>query len=135
MTDANRETGIREELSRAESALAASLLLANGGFPLDAVSRLYYSLLFRVRALLLTAGLEPKSHEGALRLLSLHFVKTGRLEPEASHLFSRLMKYREEADYNPSYTFSADDVRRLQDETAALSHRIADLIRQAGFST
>jgi hypothetical protein len=133
VTDANRETGIREELSRAESALAASMLLADSGFPLDAVSRLYYSLLFRVRALLLTAGLEPKSHEGALRLLSLHFVKTGRLEPEASHLFSRLMKYREEADYNPSYTFAADEVRRLHDETAALSNRIADLIRQSGF--
>ena len=134
MTDANRETGIREELSRAESALAASMLLADSGFPLDAVSRLYYSLLFRVRALLLTAGLEPKSHEGALRLLSLHFVKTGRLKPEASHLFSRLMKYREEADYNPSYTFTADEVRRLRDETAALSNRIADLIRRSGLS-
>ena len=74
MTDANRETGIREELSRSESALAASMLLADSGFPLDAVSRLYYSLLFRVRAFLLTARLEPKSHEGAPRLLSLHFV-------------------------------------------------------------
>jgi uncharacterized protein (UPF0332 family) len=113
VTGANRETAIREELSRAESALAASMLLADGGFPLDAVSRLYYSLFFRVRALLLTAGLEPKSNEGALRLLSLHFVKTGRLEPEASHLFSRLMN----------------------DEAAALSNRIADLIRRSGFST
>lgn len=95
MPGANRETGIREELSRAESALAASMLLAYGGFPLDAVSRLYYSPLFRVRALLLSAGLEPKSHEGALRLLS----------------------------------------RLMHDETAALSNRIADLIRQSGFTT
>jgi uncharacterized protein (UPF0332 family) len=134
VTGANCETAIREELSRAESALAASMLLADGGFPLDAVSRLYFSLPFRVRALLLTAGLEPKSQEGALRLLSLHFVKTGRLEPEASHLFSRLMKYREEADDNPSYTFTADEVRRLRDETAALSNRIADLIRRSGLS-
>jgi hypothetical protein len=39
VTDANRETAIREELSRAESALAASMLLGDGGFPLDAVSR------------------------------------------------------------------------------------------------
>lgn len=95
MTDANRETGIREELSRAESALAASMLLADSGFPLDAVSRLHRSLLFRVRALLLTRGLEPKSHEGALRLLSM----------------------------------------LMHDETAALSNRIADLIRQSSFST
>jgi uncharacterized protein (UPF0332 family) len=133
MTDANRAAGIAEEMARAESALAASTLLVNGGFPSDAVSRLYYSLLFRVRALLLTLGLEAKSHEGALRLLSLHFVKTGRLEPEASHLFSRLMKYREEADYNPSYVFTVDDARRLRDETAALASRITELIRQSGY--
>ncbi len=133
MTDANRAAGIGEELARAESALAASTLLADGGFPSDAVSRLYYSLLFRVRALLLTLGLEAKSHEGALRLLSLHFVKTGKLEPEASHLFSRLMKYREEADYNPSYVFTMDDARTLRDETTALASRIAELIRQSGY--
>ena len=133
MTGLNRAAGIAEELARAESALAASALLADGGFPSDAVSRLYYSMLFRVRALLLTIGLEPKSHEGALRLLSLHFVKTGRLEPEASHLFSRLMKYREEADYNPSYLFTVDDARKLRNETATLASRIAELIRKAGY--
>jgi uncharacterized protein (UPF0332 family) len=133
MTDSNRAAAIAEELARADNALAAARLLADGGFPSDAVSRLYYSLLFRVRALLLTLGLEAKSHEGALRLFSLHFVKTGRLEPEASHLFSRLMKYREEADYNPSYLFTADDARRLREESSALAARIAELIRQSGF--
>ncbi len=54
MTDANRAAGIAEELARAKSALAAATLLADGGFPSDAVSRLYYSLLFSVRALLPT---------------------------------------------------------------------------------
>ena len=135
MTAANKAAAIAEELARAESALAASSLLAEGGFPTDAVSRLYYSLLYRVRALLLTQGLEAKSHEGALRLLSLHFTKTNRLAPEASHLFSRLMKYREEADYNPSYVFTVDDVRKLREETAALAARIAEIIRTSGYTT
>ena len=134
MTEANRQTAISEEWSRAESAFAAAQHLQEGGFLLDAVSRLYYSLLFRVKVLLLTAGLEPKSHESALRLLSLHFVKTGHLGPDASHLFSRLMKYREEADYNPSYVFTPEDVKRLFEETARLSSRIAELVRHAGFT-
>lgn len=133
MTETNRQSAIREQVSRADSALAASSLLATGGFLLDSVSRLYYSLLHRVRALLLTMGLEPKSHEGALRLLSLHFVKAGRREAGVSHLFARLMKFREEADYNPSYTFSDEDVHALQDEAAAASARITELIRQSGF--
>ncbi len=134
MTEASRDAAIREQLSRADSALAASSLLAKNGFPLDSVSRLYYSLFYRVRALLLTVGLEPKSHEGALRLVSLHFVKPGRLETGVSHLFARLMKYREEADYNPSYSFSDEDIRGLQNETAAAATRIAELIQQSGFA-
>ncbi len=84
----------------AKAIAEADLLFANGFFK-GAVSRLYYSLLYTIRALLLTRGLEPKSHEGALRLFSLHFVKEGPFEAKASHTFSKMMKYREEADYNP----------------------------------
>jgi len=131
VTALNRAAALTEELARAENALAASTLLTDGGFLNDAVSRLYYSLLYRVRALLLTLGLEAKSHEGAPRQLSLHFIKTGRLDPEAAHLFSRLMKYREEADYNPSYVFTVEDVRKLREETARLATRISELISAA----
>ena len=74
-----------------------------------------------------------KAPFGCSPCTSWHFVKTGRLETEASHLFSRLMKYREEADYNPSYLFTVDDARKLRDETAALASRIAELIRQSGY--
>jgi uncharacterized protein (UPF0332 family) len=133
MTEPNRAAAIAEELGRAENALAACVFLADGGFLSDAVSRLYYSMLFRVRALLLTLGLEAKSHEGALRLLSRHFVKASLLEPDSSHLFSRLMKYREEADYNPSYLFTVEDVKKLREEASALAMRIARLIREAGY--
>lgn len=133
MTDQNRAAAIAEELARAENAFAASTLLAGGGFSSDSVSRLYYSALYRVRALLLTRGLEAKSHEGALRLLSLHFVKAGLLPADASHLFSRLMKYREEADYNSSYVFTEKDVVQLREEVAAFAAQVADLIRRAGY--
>jgi hypothetical protein len=58
--------------------LAAANLLFENDFLQDAISRLYYFLLHNTRALLLTKGLEPKSHdEGALRLFGLHFVKEG----------------------------------------------------------
>ena len=133
MTDRDRPAAIREELGRADTALAAADHLARGGFSADAVSRLYYSLLFRVRALLLTKDLEPRSHEGALRLLSLHFVKSGRLDREAAHLFSRLMKYREEADYTASVEYTAEDVAGFRAEVEIVSARIAELIRAAGY--
>ena len=109
MNEENKRENIREEVDRANEAIRAVNLLFENGFVKDAVSKLYYSLLYAVRALLLTKGLEPKSHEGALRLFGLHFVKSGAFEAKDSHIFSKLMKYREEADYNPSYTFTRED--------------------------
>ncbi len=134
MTKVNKEVAIAHELRKADRALAAFEHLAGGGFFEDAVSRLYYCLLHRVKALLLTEGLEPKSHEGTLRLLSDHFVKSGPLDPEDSHLFVRLMKYREEADYNPTFIFTEKTVAQMREEVADLSERILGLIREAGFT-
>ena len=98
MTDENMAINIQEELTRSVSALAVARLLLNEGYLSDSVSRLHYYLLYHVRALLLTRGQEARSHEGALRLYSLYFIKEGLLPIAASHLFTRLTKYREEAD-------------------------------------
>ena len=95
MIEENKRENIHEEMKRAIKAMDAASLLFDNGFLNDAISRLYYFLLYNIRALILTKGLEPKSHEGALRLFGLHFVKEGTFEPADSHIFSRLMKYRE----------------------------------------
>ena len=113
-------------LSRPRDLLAANELFS------DAVSRLYYFVLSHVRALLLTVDLEPRSHEAALRMLSLHFVKAGVLHRETAHVFAKLMKFREEADYNPSYSFAAGDFRELRTEAEELAQATSALIRGAG---
>ena len=79
MTEQNRGHAIAEEIRRAGDALRAADLLGDNGLFSDAVSRLYYCVLSHVRALLLTLDVETRSHEAALRLLSLHFVKAGTL--------------------------------------------------------
>jgi len=93
VNDENKRANIREEMDRANEAIRASNLLFENGFLRDAISKLYYSLLYSIRALLLTEGLEPKSHEGALRLIGLRFVKPRAFEAKDSHVFSKLMKF------------------------------------------
>ena len=132
MTEQNRQNNIDEELSRAQAALGAADLLTANHYVSEAVSRLYYFVLYEIRALLLTKTLEPRSHEGALRLFSLHFVKDGPFPPELAHVFSKLMKYREEADYNPSYAFTAEDYTRLRKEALVLSQRIRAHLAEKG---
>ncbi len=130
MREENKRENIKEEMDRAIKTMDAAILLFNNGFFNDAISRLYYFLLYNIRALLLTKGLEPKSHEGALRLFGLHFVKEGIFEPADSHIFSRLMKYREEADYNPSYIFTKEDFLKFKKEAEELSDKIKVYLRE-----
>ena len=113
MNEGNKKANIREEIDRTNEAVRAADLLFKNGFLRDAISKLYYSLLYGMRALLLTEGLEPRSHEGALRLFGLHFVKPGSFEAKDSHIFSKLMKFREEADYNPSLSLCQGGFRGI----------------------
>ena len=128
----NKKENISEELARARECLASADLLFSHGQLADAVSRLYYYVYHAVRALLLSKGLEPKTHEGALRRLNLYFTKPGILEAETSHTFTRLMKYREEADYNPSYIFTKDDYARFKVEADSLFELIIEHLRIEG---
>ncbi|MEW6680481.1 MAG: HEPN domain-containing protein [bacterium] len=133
MRERNKRENIKSELERASKAMDAATLLSENDFLNDAISRLYYFLLYNIRALLLTKGLEPKSHEGVLRLFGLHFIKEGIFEPKASHIFSKLMKYREEADYNPVYVFTREDVAEFKKEAEDLSNKIKIYLKENGY--
>jgi hypothetical protein len=133
VNEENKKANIREEIDRANDAIRAANLLFENGFVRDGVSKLYYSLLYNIRALLLTVGLEPKSHEGALRLFGLHFVKPGVFEAKDSHIFSKLMKFREEADYNPSYSFSPEDFTEFKSEAEGMMQKITNHLKNKGY--
>ena len=130
MNGENRRLAIEEEIRRAEEALRAAELLYENDFPADAVSKLYYALLYHIRALLLSKGLEPRSHEGVLRLFGLHFVKTEIFPTDYSHTFSKMMKYREEADYNPSYTFTEQDYEEFRKEVLDVCNRVKEYLEK-----
>lgn len=132
MNQENKKENISEELARARDCLTEAQILSSHELYTGAVSRLYYYVLHGVRALLLTKGFEPKTHEGALRLLSMHFVKSGIIRRDTSHVFTRLMKYREEADYNPSYVFTKEDYARFKVEADSLFELIIECLRKEG---
>jgi hypothetical protein len=133
VNEENKKENVREEIQRAHESWKAADLLFENGFIRDAVAKLYYSLLYTVRAMLLIKGLEPKSHEGALRLFGMHFVKKGIFESRDSHVFSKLMKYREEADYNPSYVFTPEDYAEFKKEAEIVMHKITSRLKQEGY--
>lgn len=132
MTEANILSNVREEIARAEECLKEADTLEREGFYAGGVSRLYYAVFHCVRALLMGKGLEPKTHEGALRLLGLHFVKPGAISTQVSHIFARLMKYREEADYNASYAVTKDDYAGFKTDADVLCARAVEFLKKEG---
>ncbi len=130
MTKDNRRQNINAEMERADEALAAATLLFENGYINDAISRLYYFILYNVRALLLSKDLEPRSHDGAIRLLGLHFIKSGLMSKSTAQVFSKLMKYREEADYNPISIFAKEDFVAFQEEAASLATAIKKYLKE-----
>ena len=128
MTDANRRANIASELARADESMRAARVLVDAGLLHDAESRLYYAVYHAAVAVLLTEGIEPRSHVGAASLLGLHFVKTGRMGAEDARLFARIQKYRLEADYGRDFVLTTEGLREDLDSCQGFLDRARGII-------
>ena len=111
MTPDNVRRNVAAEIARAGDSLRAASVLVDAGLLHDAESRLYYAIYHGAIALLLTEGVEPRSHAGTSSLLGQHFVRTGKLSPDDARLFARIQKYRIEADYGRDFVLTTDALR------------------------
>ena len=72
-----------------------------------AANRLYYAALHAAKAVLLTQGLEPKTHRGVKQLLVVHFIAKELLPDWLEPALSRLETERDLADYAAGFEVSA----------------------------
>lgn len=110
MNERDKHLNIKLELDAGDKALKEAKALLEKGLYEGAISRLYHSIFHYVKALLYREGLEPKTHEGLERLFGLHYIKTSKVDPKYARLLGHLQKYREQADYGLTTTFSKEDV-------------------------
>jgi len=122
LTGENARRNAKEEARRGDEALSAARHLLDGGFFNDAISRAYYAAYHWARALLVSRGLDPKTHRGVIQLLGLHFVESGELSDEAAGRLAHLETYRELSDYTSSANFSET---RAREEIARAEQFIA----------
>jgi uncharacterized protein (UPF0332 family) len=108
MTRDNKLRNIAAESTRGDDSLESAELLLEAGKHADAVSRAYYAAFHYARALLLTQAEEPRTHGGVERLLQRDFVQSGTLDPAIGKLFSRLQKFRQDADYTAEFVFTRE---------------------------
>lgn len=73
------------------------------------VNRCYYASLSAIRALLILEGVNPESHTGATTMLSLRFIKTGRLPVDIVKHHKILLSRRTDVDYGDFTAVGRED--------------------------
>ena len=131
MTDENRRRNIADELARAEQAFQAARTLVDVGLHADSISRSYYAAFPCLRALLLSRGLEAKTHAGALHVFNVEFIRSGLFASSHNRLLAGSERSRELADYDAAITFSRKDAdAALRDAEAFRADVVAHLRRE-----
>ncbi len=84
--------------------LETAQLLCDCGRYRSAISRAYYAMFYMTQYLLLSEGLDTSTHKGVLKMLSLHFVKTGKIAPSVADLLREAYDARQASDYESDMT-------------------------------
>jgi uncharacterized protein (UPF0332 family) len=121
---------IKYRFNRAKETFEEALLMANNGHWNTAINRLYYSCFYAVVALLLKRNLEAKTLEGVRNQFSLHFIKTGEIQPELGTFFSRLNDLRIKGDYGDLFNFGESDVKPLIEPVEKFIKEIEKLVTE-----
>lgn len=99
------------------------------GFWNLAANRLYYAAYYASVALLINEGIEASTHKGAIRMISLNFIKNGILKTEDSQLLGRLFSMRQTGDYEDLFDWTQNDIIPLIPKVEDYINRINSIIK------
>lgn len=106
------EQHITYRIERAKETFHDAVYLFEKGSWNSSMNRLYYAAFYAAIALLLTCGLEVKSHNGVKRKIGELVVK-GKLERKHSKTFGLLADLRHKGDYDDLFDFNEDMIKVL----------------------
>lgn len=126
----NRASIVNYRLERAYETLKEADYNADGGYYNAAVNRLYYACFYAASALLLSREIDANTHNGVKTMLSMHFVRTGRLNLEHGATFSLLFEKRQSSDYSDFAYCDLALVNTLRPRAEAFVAEIEKLTRE-----
>lgn len=100
---------VRGYWAKAQQRLEVARGLREQGHIEEAVSLAYYAAFWAAKALLQAEGVEARSHDGVRTMVSLHFIRTGRLPREAGRFLARRHDERWRADYEAESFLTDED--------------------------
>ncbi len=133
MNEPNKKQNISIEWQKAQEAFREAQVLLERNLPSGTISRAYYAAFHAGKALLLSDGLEIKSHQALGRLISLHFVKAKKIDVRFSRILSKTQKFREEADYDSEFEFTPQDAKERVQEVGEFLNAIENYLKKEGY--
>lgn len=127
LNDEDRKVLVKYQLEKAEDMFAKALRIAETGDWDTAANRLYYSLYHAASALLLSEGIQKKTHKGFINQMHLHYVLTGRLTNEEGRLLQKMFTLRHEGDYEVFIKVTQEDIDECVPQVKALLDKMIAL--------
>ena len=111
--DQERRSEIEEELHLARENWESYQDNYKAGRFRKATADLYFFCEHSAKALLLTVGVDPQSHEGIRRMISMHFIKPGSMPVKVARYLGNLHDRRKTAEYSrhAGWEFTQDEVK------------------------
>lgn len=126
----NRASIVNYRLERAHETLKEADYNTEGGYFNAAVNRLYYACFYAASALLLSREIEANTHNGVKTMISMHFVRTGRLSLEHGATFSLLFEKRQSSDYSDFAYCDLELVNTLRPRAEAFIEAVEKITRR-----
>ena len=103
-------------LEKAYSALkSAKLMIDNDDF-LGANNRIYYAMLYAIKALVITKDFDSKKHIQVIGFFNREFIKNGHLDKKYGKLTNKIKRLRESSDYDDFYVIDKEDTKNSYNE-------------------
>ncbi len=119
---------VRAFWDKSAERMRAAQMLFEQSFYEEAISVAYYATLWAARALLLTEGAEPRTHEGIRTMLGLYFIRTGKLPNEVGRLFTRRLDDRMSADYSADAFLTSEDAKDALHQAESFIEAVRPLV-------
>jgi uncharacterized protein (UPF0332 family) len=116
-------------LKKAKETFAELPVLIENKLWRNAANRLYYSIFYAASALLIKDGFQTHTHQGVKNVLSLNYIKEGKLDKSLIKTYGKLFNLRQRSDYEDWAIIEEEDIKPLVELAGKFLDAIESMIK------
>lgn len=121
---------IRYRIEKAYSKLSTARDLIRTNHFADSVGASYYAIFSSIRALLMIKGINPKTHEGAIKQFNLHFIRDKKFPQTANKIIREAKLIREHSDYGDFFIVERQTAEMYIEESEKFIKRCEEVLTE-----